>query len=295
MRKYLFFGLFILNLAALGQVIPNADFENWTSGSPDGWQTPNSFTQQYGAVTVTQESANPQSGNYSIKLETKSIFGYAVSGLITNGQISINLSNTPPITILGGTTFTERPNHFKGYFHYSPATGDYCTIVALLLKKNTQTNLFDTVGVAQFINNTSVSGWTMFDAPFAYAMGDSPDTLQIVALSSNPNAALAGSILWVDHLYFEGGTLGNHTLKLNDAVQIYPNPANDIINIYFGKPTAGQTTVSVFNSTGQRVKETIIPSGTQITSLNIYDLRKGLYVVQIQSVNGRFVQKISVK
>lgn len=295
MKKILFFAFSFYSLLSFGQTIPNADFENWTGGSPDGWQTPNSFTQQYGAVTVTQETANPQSGSYSVKLETKSIFGYAVSGLITNGQISINLSNTPPITILGGTSFTERPNHFKGYFRYTPATGDYCAIAALLLKKNTQTNQFDTVGYAQYINNTTVSGWTMFDAPFAYSLGDTPDTLQIVALSSNPNAAVAGSVLWVDHLYFEGGTLGNHSLKLNEAVQIYPNPANDILNVYFGKPTNGQTTVSIFNTTGQRVKETIIPSETQITSLNIYDLRKGLYIVQVQSANGRFVQKISVK
>ncbi|NMC99551.1 MAG: hypothetical protein GYA62_07520, partial [Bacteroidales bacterium] len=113
MNKYLLFVFTFYSFLSFGQTIPNADFENWTSGNPDGWQTPNSFTQQYGAVTVTQESANPQSGSYSVRLETKSIFGYAVSGLITNGQISINLSNTPPITILVGTTFTERPNHFK--------------------------------------------------------------------------------------------------------------------------------------------------------------------------------------
>ena len=295
MKKLLLLAHIFIGYVAIAQNIPNADFENWTSGNPDGWQTPNSFTQQYGATTVTQESANPHSGNYAVKLETKSIFGYAVTGLITNGQISVNLSNTPPITILGGTSFTERPNHFKGYFHYTPASGDYCTIVALLLKKNTQTNQFDTVGVAQYINNTSVSGWTLFDAPFAYSMGDTPDTLQIVALSSNPNAAVAGSILWVDHLYLEGGTLGNYSLKLNEAVQIYPNPANDILNVYFGKPTSGQTSIMIFNATGQRVKQSIIPTGTQITSLNIYDLRKGIYVVQIQNNNDRFVQKISVK
>lgn len=295
MKRFLFLVFVFLSFYGISQNIPNSDFENWTGGNPDGWQTPNSYTQQYGTITVTQESANPHSGLYSVKLETKSIFGYPVPGLITNGQISVNLSNTPPITILGGTAFTERPNHFKGYFRYAPAASDYCTIVALLLKKNNQTNQFDTVGVAQFINNTSVSGWTLFDAPFAYAMGDTPDTVQIMAISSNPDAAVAGSVLWVDHFYFEGGTLGNHSLKLYESVQIYPNPANDFLNIYFGKATTSQTTVTLFNTTGQRVKETLIPTGTQITSLNIYDLRKGLYIIQVQSANGRFVQKISVK
>lgn len=295
MKQILFLVFVFIGFYGISQHIPNSDFENWTGGNPDGWQTPNPFTQQYGVTTVTQESANPYSGAYSVKLETKSMFGYAVSGLITNGQISINLSNPTPITILGGSAFTERPNRFKGYFRYIPSTGDYCTIVALLLKKNTQTNQFDTVGIAQYINNTTVNGWTLFDAPFVYAMGDTPDTVQIMVVSSNPNAAVAGSVLWVDRFYFEGGTLGNYSLKLNESVQVYPNPANNILNIYFGRATTSQTTVTIFNTTGQLVKETIIPSGTQITSLNIYDLRKGLYIVQIQSANGRFVQKISVK
>ncbi|NSW45244.1 MAG: PCMD domain-containing protein [Bacteroidales bacterium] len=295
MKRFLFLLFMFIVFCGIGQNIPNADFENWTGGNPNGWQTPNAFTQQYGVVTVTQETVNPHSGTYSVKLETKSIFGYAVTGLITNGQISVNLSNPNPITILGGTPFTERPNHFKGYFHYTPASGDYCTIVALLLKKNVQTNQFDTVGVAQYINNTSVTGWTMFDAPFAYAMGDTPDTMQIVAVSSNPNAAIVGSTLWVDHLYFEGGTLGNNILKLNEQIQVFPNPVNDLLNIYFGKPTTGQTSITIFNATGQRVKQSIIPAGTQISSLNIYDLPKGIYIIQIQNNSDRFVQKISVK
>lgn len=295
MKHYLFFIFIFLCYLGISQNIPNPDFENWTGGNPDGWQTPNPFTQQYGVTTVTQESANPHSGLYSVKLETKSIYGYPVPGIITNGQISVNISNPNPITILGGSAFTERPNHFKGYFRYIPSTGDYCTIVALLLKKNTQTNQFDTVGVAQFITNTTVNNWTLFDAPFAYIMGDTPDTVQIMAISSNPNATVVGSILWVDHFYFEGGTMGNHSLKLNEFVQIYPNPTNDVLNIYFGKATTNQATVTIFNTTGHRVKETTIPSGTQITSLNIYDLSKGLYVVQIQSDNERFVQKINVK
>jgi len=295
MKHFLLISFVFVGYFGMAQIIPNADFENWTGGNPNEWQTPNSYTQQYGAVTVTQEADNPHSGTYSVKLETKSIYGYAVSGLITNGQISVNLSNPNPITILGGTPFNERPNHFKGYFHCTPVSGDYCTIVALLLKKNVQTNQYDTVGIAQYINNTPVSDWTMFDAPFAYAMGDTPDTMQIVAVSSNPNAAIVGSTLWVDHLYFEGGTLGNNIYKLNDKIQVFPNPANDLLNIYFGKPTAGQTSITIFNSTGQRIKHTIIPAGTQISSLNIYDLTKGIYIIHIQNNNDRFVQKISVK
>jgi len=294
MKNFLLSVFILISFYGFSQTIPNPDFENWTSGNPDGWQNPNSFTQTYGAVTVTQESASPQSGSYSVKLETKSIFGYAVTGLITNGQISVNLSNTPPITIIGGTNFTERPNHLKGYFKYTPATGDYCSITALLLKKNTGTNQFDTIGVAQYMCNTAVSSWTEFDAPFSYGMGDTPDTIQVVAMSSNPNAAVAGSILYLDHLYFEGGTMGNQVLRLNDAVQVYPNPANDILNVYFGKPIAKQAIVNIFNATGQQVKQDMIPANTQLTSINIYNLRKGLYFVQVQMGKENYTKKISV-
>lgn len=294
MKSFFLFVFILISFYGFSQTIPNPDFENWTSGNPDGWQNPNSFTQTYGTVTVTQESASPQSGTYSVKLETKNLFGTAVPGLITNGQISINTSNTPPITILGGTPFTERPNHFKGYFKYIPATGDYCSIIALLLKKNTTTNQFDTIGAAMYNANTTVSTWTQFDALFSYSFGDTPDTIQVVAVSSNPNAPVVGSILYLDHLYFEGGTMGNPTLKLNDAVQVYPNPANNILNIYFGKPIAKAATINIFNATGQQVKQDIIPANTQLTSINIYNLKKGLYFVQVQMGKENYTKKISV-
>jgi len=142
--------------------------------------------------------------------------------------------------------------------------------------------------------NTAVSSWTEFDAPFSYGMGDTPDTIQVVAMSSNPNAAVAGSILYLDHLYFEGGTMGNQVLRLNDAVQVYPNPANDILNVYFGKPIAKQAIVNIFNATGQQVKQDMIPANTQLTSINIYNLRKGLYFVQVQMGKENYTKKISV-
>ncbi len=282
-------------MVAKGQYIPNPDFENWTSGEPDGWQTPNSFTTTYGVITVTQETANPYNGTSDIKLETKNIFGYAVPGLVANGQLSINLSNTPPVTILGGTPCNQRPNDFKGYFRYTPGGSDYCQITALLLKKNTQTNQFDTVAVAQFMNTATVSTWTLFDAPFSYKNGDTPDTLQISAISSNPNASVLGSTLYLDHLYLEGGSLGNMTLRLNDKIQIFPNPINDIINIYFGHPLTVKANISIFNTLGQKVKESIIPTGTQLSSLNVYNLKQGLYFVQITYGKEQFIEKVHIK
>lgn len=295
MKKFLLSMLILISFNSFSQNLPNPNFENWTSGNPDGWQTPNPYTQNYGVVTVTQESANPQSGNYSVKLETKNIFGYSLTGLITNGQISVNVNDTPPIKILGGTPFTERPNHFKGYFKYIPASGDYCSIIALLLKKNTSTNQFDTIGIAEYICNTTISTWTEFDAQFTYFMNDTPDTIQAVAMSSNPNAAVVGSILYLDSLYFEGGTMNNQVMCLNNLVQIYLNPANNILNVYFGNPTKKTVIVNLYNVTGQLVKQNIIPSNTQLTSLNLYNLKKGLYFVQVQLGKDNYTQKISIQ
>jgi hypothetical protein len=292
--------LFLLAaIYANGQYITNPDFENWTSGNPDGWQTSNSVLSQIATpANVTQEITNPYTGTSDIKLTSVfvALISQNVPGLLTNGQISINTSNTPPVTILGGTPFVERPNHFKGYFRYTPGTGDYCQVTALLLKKNTQTNQFDTVAAAQFVNTASVSGWTLFDANFVYKNGDTPDTLQIIAVSSNPSAPVAGSVLYLDHLYLSGGTIsGIQSLKLNEEVQVYPNPAEDIINVYFGHSLSSQANIVVYNSLGQKVKESIIPTGTQLSSLNVYDLKQGLYFVQITFGKERFVQKIRVK
>lgn len=259
--------------------IPNPNFEQWSAGNPVGWQTSNSFTQQFGATTVMQEAVNPYQGSFAIRLETKSVFGYSIAGLITNGQISVNVNQTPPVTILGGTPFTARPNRFKGYFQYTPAPNDYCMVVAILLKHNSTTNVFDTVGVAQFLNTNAASSWTLFDVPFNYALGDTPDTIQVVAISSNPNASVVGSVLLLDSLHFEGGTVPVELQVLPTEFLAWYNSVEGSITI---QPTnfTSDNIISIYDVLGNKVYETSLSNKSNWINIPVHNWQKGVYFVK---------------
>ncbi len=281
-------------LLSNAQYISNNGFETWTASDPTGWNSPNSIIAGFGSPpVVTKETTLVHTGLNAAKLETKNVFGYAVPGFITDGTITVNTSSTPPISVNGGVPFAQKPATFKGYYTYAPAAGDECFISAALLKKNINTGQFDTVGYAQFTNLSAVSSYTLFQADFTYSMPDFPDTMQIIISSSNPNAAVVGSILRVDDLYLEGGSLGVSKYYLQNNISIFPNPATDLLNINLNFASKNDIKISVYSLIGQKVKEVILPKGTEICSLNIRDLNKGLYFVQIQSGKDKFTQKIS--
>jgi len=285
----LLIALSVMGMLVNAQYITNNGFENWTASDPDDWHSPNSLTSPFEVTTVSKETVDVYSGLNSAKLETKSVLGTPIPGILTNGTITIN----PPY-LIGGTPFTQKPGVFKGYYKYTPATGDNCFLDVLLLKWNINTNQQDTIGYAQFTNLATVSTWTMFQANFTYNSIDNPDTMQIALISSNPNAAVTRSILLVDELSLEGGTLGLNKYYLLKNISIFPNPATNIINIKFSSETKYETAVSLYSLVGQKVKAFTLPKGIELSSLNINDISKGMYFILIQSGKEKIIQKISI-
>ena len=82
--------------------------------------------------------------------------------------------------------------------------------------------------------------------------------------------------------------IGN--LQSNDnQLKLYPNPANDYLNVSF--QSNGNATISIFNATGQLVRQ-FNSTTTGNTTINVSDLQKGVYILQIETENsvvtGRF-------
>ena len=71
---------------------------------------------------------------------------------------------------------------------------------------------------------------------------------------------------------------------------IYPNPANDEINLQF--ETAGSKQLSIFNMTGEQVYNNTILEKT--FKLNIASLAKGIYLIEMKDQNGLGKQKLIV-
>jgi hypothetical protein len=64
---------------------------------------------------------------------------------------------------------------------------------------------------------------------------------------------------------------------------LYPNPANDLLNIQLNDPVTGKVVVSVFNLAGNCVRRIELEKDWWIleTSIDVSGLPKGMYVVQV--------------
>lgn len=67
------------------------------------------------------------------------------------------------------------------------------------------------------------------------------------------------------------------------TINLFPNPANDIVNFHFKTESTMNSTISIYNSIGALVKTetTIFNSDYNTISLDIQDLNSGLYFVEI--------------
>lgn len=80
------------------------------------------------------------------------------------------------------------------------------------------------------------------------------------------------------------------------ALSLYPNPAKDILNVYFNSEMPTRYTVSVFDYNGRLISKfnnTTSGKYTQ-TCIDVSDYASGLYVLQLKSNNGEAKSKFMV-
>jgi hypothetical protein len=93
-----------------------------------------------------------------------------------------------------------------------------------------------------------------------------------------------------------GSTTGVNSItqQSENAIKIFPNPANDEINVSFSNHLPGNTAIEVINTLGQTVKT--INTGNSAGNINILieDLSAGVYIVKTvwggKIISGRFIK-----
>ncbi|HEY9113117.1 MAG TPA: T9SS type A sorting domain-containing protein [Bacteroidales bacterium] len=73
----------------------------------------------------------------------------------------------------------------------------------------------------------------------------------------------------------------------NDALSVYPNPAQNQLNVVYNSATAKQYSLQIFNTAGVIVySEKMSGNGNEIsTAINISELKPGMYFIRINSGN----------
>ena len=104
---------------------------------------------------------------------------------------------------------------------------------------------------------------------------------------SNPSSSYPDTI-YIDNIkYDEGQTLGLADVNLADAIVVYPNPTNGIVNI---SGVEKVDAIRAFSISGQLIKETV-----NANSLDLSSERKGLYMIKIEHEGQTTVNKLIVR
>jgi hypothetical protein len=281
-------GLLFLILAAksFGQ-IPNNGFETWTNfgtyEDPTFWGSTNySSSGTFYAITKSNDHFPVNVGSYSVRIENNTSINpnYSARGYLATG--------TPP----PGPDFliTGHPSSLTGYYKFNPQNGDTMLIQIQLFNNGSS------VAYGEFSTKVAALNWTPFNIPIsAYTNADNGSIFIAAYYANSYNAIPSGnSVLYVDNLNFDNLISSiPENISENASFSIYPNPANDILNLNIDKMKNADLTLSIYNVIGNLVKSEILKQNNQ--QINIEDLSNGIYMVEIKSKESSERQKLIIQ
>ena len=291
--SFIFIFLFGISLIVNSQQIPNGDFESWSFNGdyyePDLWNTPNSvsYVFPFNVLTTTQDTSSFM-GSYASRLETKEILGMAVPGLLTLGELTVDVFGNSS-TISGGVPFNYRPFSIEGYYKYSPQPNDSALIGVFMLKHNSSSGITDTIGIGAFYESGSINIYTKFEAEIEYYTSETPDSMNIIVMPSDKDNPIIGSILYIDNLSFNY-TTNSINIESEHNISVHPNPSSGIFNIIKPKDLSE---IRVSNLIG----EVVYTCSTKESeaSLSLSGCQRGIYILELFNNKERIIEKILIK
>ncbi len=295
---FLFMGAITISISA--QNIPDGGFETgWsqyphTSGAYWDYESAlfYSLNELYeepliGVLTTYRETSNPQNGSYALKLVSKmplgsNIFIPGAIGTISPDFIQEFLDNGG-LDVRKDFSFTEQPVALMGYYKYTPISGDSAAIDFAVYNGDVELAAYKKVEKS-FVNN-----WTSFYLPLTYTTTDLPNKVKIlfVASAAYDFANLQNcqgrenSTLYIDNISFAYASGLVEPLMNDFQVQLFPNPAVDVLNFTFGEEVNAE--LLVYSITGALVAKQKV-QGTHY-HLNLSDIETGTYFYRLISNN----------
>jgi len=291
--------------------IANPGFETWgntapgVAGEPTGWYSNKSGSNvaQLSSPICFQDNTIKHTGAASVRVETINYFGTAVNGAVTTGVI--NAPNTTKSNGYIGTVnystpsddrrmaFTSRPDSLVGYYQYtSGGAGEQGKVTAILhtgdyFDPETPTTYHPDptankiARVLFFTPTSNVTTWTRFSVPFTYTSSATPAYIMVnITSSAAQTTTVTGSKLWIDDLEAIYNPAAS-SIKENDFtknVKVYYS--NKTIFVDFLTKDNDQSTLEIYNATGQLVSTQAISNNTTST-MDVSTLSTGVYMYKV--------------
>jgi hypothetical protein len=209
--------------------------------------------------------------------------GIAVSGML-------DMSTLKP---LSGFAYNQRPTALTGNWKYMAASAnDAGSIKVYFTKWNTVMNMRDTIGMGLSELGGMQMTWTNFSVSITFINSANPDTC-IIILSASGNTPEAYSYLYVDNLDFAGVT-GIDDIETTGSFSVYPNPANNYINLDLSGFKSAAEIIQIADIQG-KVVWSEKAKNTLRQTIYLNQLSTGEYFLLITSQKGTAIQKIIKK
>ncbi len=95
---------------------------------------------------------------------------------------------------------------------------------------------------------------------------------------------------WVDSIWFNTTSIK----KMNRffVVDIYPNPANNNVNIKLGSFNTHTFVIALYDLSGRKLQE--VQSSNLIYTLNLSTISKGIYIIKVNSTDGKLSKTLKL-
>jgi hypothetical protein len=267
--------IFSLTTTLLASAQQNLDFLAWGFGGPTNWTATFGL---FAAGSVTQNTTDPGESLSSLQLQTTACAFCPFFGLpaVVPGLVSQNIP------------FTDRPTSVSVLLRANIDAGDEALFIV-------QTTLWDAIaqtnevigGAGAFIpGGTAMTSWQAQTFPFQYQNAANPDSINIIAMSSDslagqPTTQSLNSILEIDAIVLNYPAGISDVAFMSGSFIAYPNPATNEINIVTKNVSA--ESVNVYDVTGRLIKNVKLANGK--VNIDISNLDNGIYVYSILDKN----------
>jgi hypothetical protein len=252
--------------------IPNAGFENWANGNPEGWFTSNI----QGFLTVVTQSNDAHTGSSAVKMDVVEISGFNYTGYIWSGE-----------NFLEGFPVSQAYGSLTGYYKFNRAGDDEMYVVVYMKKEG------NFIGFGSKIISDNASSYTQFVIPIEYTSGSTPDTsfIWVVISDSSDGEVSVGSSITLDDLAFGGSVdveVEDYIATSFSLEQNYPNPFNPSTKINFNIPEQAYVNLTVYDILGNEITKLVsdtYPAGKYSVDFEANNLPAGVYLAKITAGN----------
>ncbi|MEO8400152.1 MAG: T9SS type A sorting domain-containing protein [Ignavibacteriaceae bacterium] len=273
--------LALTNISFSQNPIPNAEFENWSGNTPNGWGTPSNIPLA-GIEPITK---SPEAYSDS----------WAVRGFV------LDFSGTPIVPVLFTGTLNEALFPVNGNYQMFSCFYKYFGVGEDMLFIDISFVNLSVGGGGEGHVEISAENSQIFDRleiPINYSPNNPPGwqaTNANITISIKPQeneVPHPGTWFLLDHFTFDNLPSG---IKLTDNNQVpdqftlkqnYPNPFNPTTNINFSIPEESFVNLKVYNLQGEEVATIVnenLEAGNYSADWNAAQMPSGVYIYTLKS------------